>query len=280
MSHESVAELARFIETNTPAVALVGAGLSTDSGIPDYRGLGRSPRVSVEHRSFIAHAYVRQRYWARSFAGWPRFANARPNLGHQTLATLESAGLLRGVITQNVDGLHQAAGSHRLVELHGSLSRVRCLSCGDFEARATLQERMATLNAGRAPAEITMAPDGDADLDAREIEGFVIPACMTCQGVLKPDVVFFGDNVPVAVTGEAWRLFDEARCLLILGTSLAVWSGLRFARRAASSKLPVVIINRGPTRGDDVATLRIDAPLGEVLPELARIVLATAKVTA
>ncbi len=262
--------MAELLRAHAPAVALVGAGLSTDSGIPDYRGHGRAPRKSIEHRQFVSHAAMRARYWARSFVGWARFCDAQPNPGHRALAALEAAGLVRGVITQNVDGLHQAAGSRRVVELHGALSRVRCLGCRATESRADLQTRLAALNPGRQTSDAAAAPDGDADLDDAAIAGFVVPSCTRCDGVLKPDVVFFGDNVPAPVTRAAFALLDEARSLLVLGSSLAVWSGLRFVKRAAQMPIPVAIINRGPTRGDPLATLRIDGSLGELLPNLVR----------
>jgi len=250
-------------------VALVGAGLSTDSGIPDYRGAGRPPRTPLQHRDFLASAATRRRYWARSFLGWPRVSAAAPNQGHRAIAALEEAGRLGGVITQNVDGLHQRAGSRRVVELHGALARVRCLGCGAVESRADSQERLAALNAGWRGAADAIAPDGDADLDAAALAGFVVADCLACGGILKPDVVFFGDNVARPVLDEAWRLFDEAELLLVLGSSLTVWSGYRFVRRAAERGVPVAIVNLGPTRGDPLATVRLDAALGTVLPELA-----------
>ena len=250
-------------------VALVGAGLSTDSGIPDYRGAGRPPRTPLIHRDFLASAATRCRYWARSYLGWPRVAAAAPNDGHRAIAALEAAERLGGVITQNVDGLQQRAGSRRVVELHGALARVRCLDCGTLESRDRVQERLAALNGDWRGAAAAIAPDGDADLDAAALAGFVVAACVACGGVLKPDVVFFGDNVARPVLDDAWRLFDEAELLLVLGSSLTVWSGYRFVRRAAERGLPVAIVNLGPTRGDALATLRLDAPLGTVLPQLA-----------
>jgi len=250
-------------------VALVGAGLSTDSGIPDYRGAGRPPRTPIVHRDFLASAATRRRYWARSFLGWPRVSAAAPNDGHRAIAALEEAGRLGGVITQNVDGLHQRADSRRVVELHGALAHVRCLGCGAVESRAAAQERLAALNAGWGGVAAAIAPDGDAELDAAALAGFVVADCHACGGILKPDVVFFGDNVQRPVLDEAWRLFDEAELLLVLGSSLTVWSGYRFVRRAAERGIPVAIVNLGPTRGDALATVRVDAPLGTVLPALA-----------
>jgi NAD-dependent SIR2 family protein deacetylase len=250
-------------------VALVGAGLSTESGIPDYRGAGRAPRAPIQHREFLRSERVRARYWARSLVGWPRLSAARPNDGHRALAALEAAGVVRGVITQNVDGLHQLAGSRHVVELHGSLARVRCLDCGAGETRAAVQERMRALNPDWQPGAAASAPDGDADLEPAAVEAFRAPACLVCGGVLKPDVVFFGDNVAPAVVSEAWRIFDEGEALLVLGSSLTVWSGFRFVRRAAERPVPVAIVNLGPTRGDALADVRVSEPLGHVLPRLA-----------
>jgi NAD-dependent protein deacetylase/lipoamidase sirtuin 4 len=260
-------------------VALTGAGCSTESGIPDYRGpvSSQRPRTPIQYRQFIDDPAARRRYWARSMVGWPRLAAARPNAGHRALASLERAGAVTGLITQNVDGLHRAAGSDRLVELHGALAEVRCLDCGAAEPRVATQERLRALNpdwevagaAGERGGDPASAPDGDAELDAAAVAGFQIAPCRACGGTLKPAVVFFGENVPRATTDAAWSLFDEAEILLVAGSSLAVFSGYRFVRRAAERGIPVAIINQGPTRGDDLASLRVDARLGEALPQLA-----------
>jgi NAD-dependent SIR2 family protein deacetylase len=250
-------------------VALAGAGLSTESGIPDYRGTGRSARTQIQHRDFVRSERTRARYWARSFVGWVRLAAAEPNAGHRALAALERAAAVSGVITQNVDGLHQRAGSSRVVELHGTVGRVRCLGCGATESRAALQERLRGLNPSWDSGAAAAAPDGDAQLDEAALDGFRPPACLACGGVIKPDVVLFGDNVAPPVLAEAWRLFDEAEVLLVLGSSLSVWSGFRFVRRAAEQSRPVAIVNLGPTRGDALARLRLAEPLGQALPALA-----------
>lgn len=247
-------------------VALAGAGLSTESGIPDYRGNGRPARTPIWHRDFVASPAARARYWARSLVGWPTVQAARPNPAHHALAALEAAGRLRGIITQNVDGLEAAAGCRRVVQLHGSLWRARCLHCAAIESRADLQARLRALNPGFAEAGPT-APDGDAEVGTAA--GFQVPPCLACGGVLKPDVVFFGDNVARPVLDAALGLFDEAEVLLVLGSSLSVWSGFRFVRRAAAHGVPVVIANLGPTRGDPFAALRIAAPLGHLLPRAA-----------
>ncbi len=253
-------------------VALTGAGMSTDSGIPDYRGAsGRlRHRTPVQHRDFVRDPAVRQRYWARSYVGWPTLRGARPNGAHTALAALEAAGLVAGTITQNVDGLHQAAGAARLIELHGALARVRCLACFASETRDDLQARLEAANPGFAGAHAAAAPDGDADLASDLVGGFQVAHCAACGGLLKPDVVFFGDNVPRERVAEAFHLADSADVLLVLGSSLHVFSGYRFVRRAAERGASVAIVNEGQTRGDDLATVRVDGRLGAVLSRLAR----------
>ncbi len=249
-------------------VVLAGAGLSTESGIPDYRGpeTARRARNPIQGRQFVTDHRARARYWARSMNGWPRIAAARPNLGHAALAMLERKGLLVGIITQNVDGLHQAAGSQRVVELHGALARVRCLGCGLLDSRLNVQKRLVADNPDWAGQTAPIAPDGDADLDGAFFDEFRIPDCFACGGVLKPDVVFFGENVSPQVKDDAFALFDEGQVLLVAGSSLTVFSGFRFVRRASERAVPVAIVNLGPTRGDDLAALRLDARLGDVLP--------------
>ena len=254
-------------------VALTGAGCSTESGIPDYRGLDTPPRTRapMQHREFVDHLEARRKYWARSLLGWPQLASARPNAGHQALAELEEAGVLVGVITQNVDGLHQIAGSRNVVELHGALARVRCLTCTAITARMHLQDALLAANPrwpqrARAGA---LAPDGDAELADELVAGFQIVSC-ECGGVLMPDVVFFGGSVPKPTLDAAWAMFDRAELLLVVGSSLAVFSGFRFVRRAAERGVPIAILNRGPTRGDPHATLLLDARAGEALPQLVR----------
>lgn len=273
-SDEALRPLAELL-AGRRTVALVGAGMSTESGIPDYRGpeTARRARNPIQGRQFTSSPAIRARYWARSALGWPRVAVARPNAAHLALAALEQRGLVTGVITQNVDGLHQIAGSRAVVELHGALARVRCLGCGEFEARAAMQERLVSHNPGwpgwEAPA-ISLAPDGDADLEAA-CGAFRVPGCRACDGVLKPDVVFFGENVGPKTVEAAFALFDAAEVLLVLGSSLTVFSGFRFVRRAAEHRMPVAILNIGPTRGDELAAIRIDARLGDALPRLAEL---------
>jgi NAD-dependent deacetylase sirtuin 4 len=250
-------------------VALTGAGCSTDSGIPDYRGPGTRDRARnpVQYRAFLDDAGARQRYWARSMLGWPRFSAAAPNDGHRAFVDLERAGALRGLITQNVDRLHHAAGSARVVELHGALAEVVCLGCGAIEAREALQDRLLRLNP-RWDADVELAPDGDAEL--AQVDGFRVAPCLACGGVLKPRVVFFGENVPRPTVDAAFALLDEGDALLVAGSSLTVYSGFRFVRRAVERGVPVVIVNLGPTRGDPLATVCVDAPLGATLPALVR----------
>lgn len=251
-------------------VVLTGAGCSTESGIPDYRGPGTRARARnpIQHREFISRPEVRARYWARSLIGWPRFCSARPNAAHQALAALERAGVVRGLITQNVDRLHHAAGSQRVIELHGALARVRCLQCGALEDRAHLQERLLALNPDFTEQQAELRPDGDAELQAESVRSFRVADCLRCGGILKPDVVFFGDNVPPPTVEAAFSLLAEGEALLVVGSSLAVWSGYRFVVRAAERQMPVALVNMGESRGDPHAQVRVEARAGEVLPQL------------
>jgi NAD-dependent deacetylase sirtuin 4 len=253
-------------------VALTGAGCSTESGIPDYRGLGHSPsRTPIQHDAFLRRAEVRRRYWARATVGWARFRGARPNPAHDALAAMEADGALAGVITQNVDRLHAAAGSRRVVELHGALEDVRCLGCGAMEARAGVHQRLLTENPGwleRVGGDVR--PDGDAELPDEQVEDLRVVACRACGGVLKPDVVFFGGSVPEPTLQAAWALFDQAEALLVVGSSLTVWSGYRFVRRAREVGVPVAIVNLGPTRADSEVAVRVAARAGDVMPALAQ----------
>ena len=253
-------------------LVLSGAGLSTDSGIPDYRGPSGALRrhTPMTYQAFVRDPRARHRYWARSFVGWQQIAAARPNAGHRGVAELQATGLLSGVITQNVDGLHQAAGARGVVELHGGLDRTVCLGCGDVADRALLHERLRAANPSFGPRADEINPDGDADLPDDVLDGFVMVPCAACgDGPLKPDVVFFGESVPRDRVDTCFALLEGARSLLVLGSSLTVMSGYRFVLRAAKAGTPVAIVNSGPTRGDARADVRVDAPLGVVLPELA-----------
>jgi NAD-dependent deacetylase sirtuin 4 len=251
-------------------VALTGAGCSTESGIPDYRGAGRTaPRNPIQHDAFMKKADVRRRYWARATLGWARFSGAEPNEAHRALAALEAAGRLAGVITQNVDRLHQRAGSRRVVELHGALADVACLRCGRGEPRHELQARLLDANPGWLESAIDIQPDGDADLHPDRVAEFAVVGCRLCGGELKPDVVFFGGAVSERTLAAAWDLFAEADALLVVGSSLAVYSGFRFVRRAQEQALPIAIVNVGPTRADEIAAVKVSAPVGAILPRLA-----------
>ncbi|MGW7265912.1 NAD-dependent protein deacetylase [Streptomyces sp. NPDC054842] len=252
-------------------LVLSGAGISTESGIPDYRGEGGSlsRHTPMTYQEFTASAPARRRYWARSHLGWRTFGRARPNAGHRAVAAFARHGLLSGVITQNVDGLHQAAGSEGVVELHGSLDRVVCLTCGAFTPRRELARRLEEANAGFAPVAAAINPDGDADLTDEQVGDFHVVPCTVCGGILKPDVVFFGESVPPARVEHCRALVHGATSLLVLGSSLTVMSGLRFVRLAAQAGKPVVIVNRDPTRGDQHALARVTLPLGTALTTVA-----------
>jgi NAD-dependent SIR2 family protein deacetylase len=252
-------------------VVLSGAGISTESGIPDYRGAEGSLRrhTPMTYQDFVSSAEGRQRYWARSHVGWRTIARARPNAGHAAVADLHARGYLSGVITQNVDGLHQAAGTPDVVELHGSLDRVICLGCRRASPREELDRRLRSANPAFEGAATRINPDGDVELAEDVVRGFRLVGCADCAGgLLKPDVVFFGENVPPPRVQECYRLVDDASALLVLGSSLTVMSGLRFVRHAAKIGKPVLIVNQGQTRGDTHARVRVERPLGEALTEL------------
>ncbi len=256
------ADRALALLRDRPFLTLSGAGLSTDSGIPDYRGPGAPARTPMTFQEFVSGRAARQRYWARSHVGWSRMTRALPNRGHRALAGLEAAGRQQMLITQNVDGLHEAAGSTRMCALHGRIAEVVCLSCGQLSGRESLHERLSDLNPGFAAAhrEAESRPDGDVELAGTD--GFVVPGCVFCDGVLKPHVVFFGENVPKPRVLACYRAVEdlaaEGGALLVVGSSLTVMSGLRFVKRAAKLAMPVVIVNRGRTRGDDLATYKLD----------------------
>ncbi|MEV7245286.1 NAD-dependent protein deacetylase [Streptomyces sp. NPDC093248] len=256
---------------NGGVLVLSGAGISTESGIPDYRGEGGSlsRHTPMTYQEFTADALARRRYWARSHLGWRTFGRARPNAGHRAVAAFERHGLLSGVITQNVDRLHQAAGTVAAVELHGSLDRVVCLSCGTFSPRRELARRLEEANPGFDPVAAGINPDGDADLTDEQVGDFRVLPCAVCGGILKPDVVFFGETVPPERVEHCRALVREAASLLVLGSSLTVMSGLRFVRLAAQCEKPVLIINQDPTRGDRHARTRVALPLGAALTAVA-----------
>jgi NAD-dependent SIR2 family protein deacetylase len=272
---EAVERTVRLL-AGRPLVALTGAGMSTDSGIPDYRGPDSPRATPMTFNEFRSGPSARQRYWARSHVGWSRMRAAEPNAGHHSLVTLERAGPLRGVITQNVDGLHRAAGQRSVVELHGRLAEVVCLDCRERTPRARLAHRLAELNPGYAEHAdaVATAPDGDAVLASTD--SFRVADCQSCGGTLKPHVVFFGENVPPERVALCYAMIEALRpdtgppgALLVAGSSLTVFSGLRFVRRAHQRGIPVVIVNRGATRGDELATVKVDGGCSEVLGALA-----------
>ena len=252
-------------------VVLTGAGISTDSGIPDYRGPQGSlrKRNPVKLQEFLRSETDRRRYWARSCLGWPFLRDRRPNPGHAALAGMQQGGHVGRIITQNVDGLHQAAGAGEVLELHGTLHWVVCLECSTRMRREDLQQRMLARNPGWLERSVEMAPDGDAELPPEITESFSLEPCPICGGTLKPDVVFFGEQVPAARVDAAFTAVRESEVLLVLGSSLTVYSGFRFAEAAARAGMPLIIINRGPTRADRLASLQVDAALSPTLQELA-----------
>ncbi len=252
-------------------LVLSGAGISTDSGIPDYRGPSGALRrhTPMTYQTFMKDPQARHRYWARSYLGWRQVALARPNAAHEAVARLQEQGVLQGVITQNVDGLHQAAGASGVIELHGGLDRVVCLECGAVISRAALDQTLTAANPDFTARAQQINPDGDVDLAEDELDGFVMVACEVCGGgPLKPDVVFFGETVPRPRVAECFALLDGAKALLVLGSSLKVMSGFRFVLQARKNGTPVAIVNQGETRGDTYCDVRIDAPLGRLVPAL------------
>lgn len=264
---DHIAKLREWLDAHRRIFVLTGAGISTASGIPDYRDANgawkRKPPVTWQ--AFIGDPATYRRYWARSFVGWPIFSAAAPNASHAALARLGARGGISAIVTQNVDGLHQRAGSRDAIDLHGRLDQVICLGCGDDMPRAALQPRLVADNPGWAPRARGAAPDGDADIDDDAVASFRPPQCAHCGGMLKPDVVFFGDNVPRARYARALDALAQADAVLVAGSSLMVYSGFRFARMAHERGLPLALLNRGRTRADALATLRLDADCGTVL---------------
>jgi NAD-dependent SIR2 family protein deacetylase len=251
---------------------LTGAGISTDSGIPDYRGPDSPPSNPMTILQFTSDPLFRRRYWARNHVGWQHMDNTLPNAGHRALATLERAGVVTGVITQNVDLLHTKAGSATVVNLHGTYAQVACLNCGYTMSRAALAEQLEALNPGfieRAEAVGGLAVAPDADAVVADTASFRYLDCPSCGGMLKPDIVYFGENVPKDRVAQAYSLIEDADALLVAGSSLTVYSGYRFVRHAVALGIPIAIVNRGPTRGDDLATVKVDGGCSEMLTLLA-----------
>ncbi len=268
---DSLREMARFIERHPDVLVLTGAGISTASGIPDYRDAEgvRRGRAPIQGPEFRAAEAVRQRYWARSMIGWPVIHKAQPNAGHVALARLQAAGLLGAMITQNVDGLHQRAGSADVLELHGSIHAVVCLACGERQARADVQSQLEALNPQLSGTAAQPAPDGDAHLEPDSLEGFQVPRCWRCEGMLQPDVIFFGDSVPGARTSAARDRVENASAMLVVGSSVMVHSGYRLCTRAAESGKPLAALNAGKTRADHLFSIKSGQALQEILPRLA-----------
>jgi NAD-dependent SIR2 family protein deacetylase len=261
-----------FVDAHSRLFVVTGAGISTDSGIPDYRdGQGswkRSPPMTLQ--TFMSGPPARARYWARGMIGWRHFSSVQPNVAHRALAALEHAGRVELLLTQNVDGLHEAAGSINVVDLHGRLDRVRCMQCGDISTRQAMQQRLQDANPAWMALQADIAPDGDADLDGVDFSTFEIPPCTVCGGILKPDVVFFGENVPRARVDTAWAHLARADAMLVVGSSLMVYSGYRFVLEASRRGLPIASVNLGVTRADALLTLKVELPCAEALASYAR----------
>lgn len=267
LQQPELATLQRLVSQGD-VVVLTGAGCSTASGIPDYRGpngaftRGHKP---MTFQQFLRDADGRRRYWARGHVGWARFSQARANAAHLALAELERRGLVRGIITQNVDGLHQAAGSRSVIDLHGRLDRVMCLQCSAVESRTSVHERLTHANPHLTTSSDTINPDGDTDIPDEVLAEFAMVACLNCEGDLKPDVVYFGESVPVERVEQAYSWVNDARSVVVVGSSLTVYSGRRFVIHAERNAKPIAIVNAGVTRADELATIRIDADVCDVL---------------
>jgi len=260
-------DLEGFVGRHRRLFVLTGAGCSAPSGIPDYRDAdGQWKRAQpVAYQAFVQSEATRRRYWARSLIGWRRFGSAAPNAAHRALAGLEVLGKSEHLATQNVDRLHQAAGSEKVIDLHGRLDRVRCMACGALTPRGELQRELIRLNPEWLALDAAEAPDGDADLDGADFSSFTVPPCPRCGGLLKPDVVFFGENVPRDRVERAYGHLDAADAMLIVGSSLMVYSGYRFAERAAAAGKPIAAVNLGKTRADALIALKVEAPCEEAL---------------
>lgn len=265
----SAGVLAAFLVRHPGIAVLTGAGCSTGSGIPDYRDDGGhwKHRRPVQYADFVRCADVRRRYWAQSFHGWQRIADATPNAAHAAITRLESAGRITGIITQNVDDLHRRAGSRNVVDLHGILSRIRCLQCGAITPRQAFQSVLEQHNPHWDVALSRLGPDGDSTLTTSDFGGFNVPACPSCDGVVKPDVVFFGESVPTDRVARAGEIVAGSDALLVVGSSLMVFSGFRLARMAAAAGLPIVIVNRGITRADGLADFRLAGDCAAILAD-------------
>ncbi|MBT2118426.1 NAD-dependent protein deacetylase [Dyella sp. LX-66] len=268
---EDLARLRDFIAAHPRLFVLTGAGVSTDSGIPDYRdnqGDWKRPQP-VTYQAFMGDEATRRRYWARSLVGWRRFSRAHPNAAHLALSRMEAAGHVEVLLTQNVDGLHQAAGSHHVIDLHGRLDRVRCMAHGHLVQRSAFQAVLEERNPAWALLDAGDAPDGDADLEGHDFSRFDVPACPLCGGLMKPDVVFFGEGVPRERVLAATHGLEQADAVLVAGSSLMVFSGFRFVNAAAKAGKPIAAVNMGRTRADDLFSLKIERPVAETLAAIA-----------
>lgn len=264
--HNAGEALLNFLHQHPDTLVLTGAGISTGSGIPDYRDQNGNwkRKQPVQHQDFMRSHTTRQRYWARSLVGWPIMQTAQPNAAHFTLSALEQRGYIKQLVTQNVDRLHQKAGSHSAIDLHGRADEVTCMQCNFREPRTLTHERCADVNPAFANLTANAAPDGDADLDVN-VDNFKVPGCPDCGGILKPDVVFFGDNVPRERVSAVFDTLNNSSALIVIGSSLMVFSGFRFAREARLQNKPLLILTQGKTRADDIATLKIDAEIVDTL---------------
>jgi len=272
-SEQSITQLEDFLLGLKNLVVLTGAGISTESGIPDYRSAGvglyaTSTRRPVQHATFMKSVSARQLYWARNYVGWPAFASKQPNICHDTLSVWERQGVIKWLVTQNVDALHHKAGSSRVTELHGCTHRIRCMQCDRRMGRWQLQDLLERMNDGWRTEEGSVAPDGDVNIPEEVVAKFRVADCPACGGILKPDVVFFGDNVSRSVVDFVYDQIDTSDGVLVAGSSLFVYSGYRFAFRAKSQGKRVAIVNIGSTRADDLADLKVDAACGDVLPKI------------
>lgn len=271
--YSDVQHLQEFISRSKSLFILTGAGISTESGIPDYRSEGvglyaTSTNRPVQYQDFVKSADIRKRYWSRNYVGWPRFGSMLPNDAHKALAKWEAAGKVGWLVTQNVDALHYKAGSSKVTELHGSAHRVMCLDCDHTMTRNQMQELIAAHNPHWSAQSEVMAPDADVQLTPKQTEGFVVPPCPGCGGRLKPEITFFGDNVALSVVTFVHDRLKECDSVLLVGTSLQVYSGFRFVTAAKDQGKPLAILNIGPTRADKLADLKISAKLGDILPRI------------
>ncbi|XP_015189766.1 PREDICTED: NAD-dependent protein deacylase Sirt4 [Polistes dominula] len=276
VEEEDVLQLRNFIEKYNNICVLTGAGVSTESGIPDYRSAGvgiyaRSSRRPVLYKDFCSNEFIRKRYWARNYVGWPRFSTFEPNDTHKVLKNLEEIGKVSCVVTQNVDNLHTKAGNRNVIELHGTAFRVMCLNCDHKIERANFQNILKKLNPLLNSHIEMIRPDGDVDLTQEETKGFIVPPCENCGGILKPDIVFFGDNVPRCVVENVKNIVEESSSLLILGTSLSTFSGYRIVLQALDAKKSIMLVNIGKTRADNDVHIKIEGRCGDVLPKAFRL---------